>query len=390
MRCLILSFSELDRDPRVLRQVEWLKSEGYEVDFVGFGNPSGLGLRRFHLVPVSKIAFRFFAYLLPNRLRFQALYGRFLPGMANELVAQTDLLVINEPELIPALIGASINVPVYLDLHENHIDSAHEGFLERLAFKRYWEWQTQKLLEFVSRNKTSIAISTVESAIASVYADSFGLPVRVIYNSPKTAQEFGPLVQSDGQLNLVHLGMARKNRGIELILKALSRVNRPVKLDLLLVFAPVIPFFRWKIERMILSLGLSERVQIRLPVKVTDVVEALTEYDISLVIGSNATNNDLNSLPNKFFQSVQAGLMIICGPNPAVRRLVEEGQLGWVLDDWDAELLAQVLEELDQHSVKGYKLNSRTFAAGVSEAFSRSIFLEILQELGLGEVNRGK
>jgi hypothetical protein len=293
---------------------------------------------------------------------------------------KADVVVINELELIPGLLGKSLDKPIYLDLHENHIDDAHHGIFERIAFKHYWAWQTERLIDFVGQNRSRIRISTVEERISTRYMRTFNLPVDVIYNSPDTAQWRDERV-SGKELRLVHLGMARKNRGIELILQAVSRLDRPFSLDLLLVFAPVVPIFRWKIERMIKSMGLSESVRLRPPVPVGKVVETLTNYDISLVIGSNATNNDLNSLPNKFFQSVQAGLMIICGPNPAVRALVERGGLGEVLDDWDAAMLVSALSKQSTETIGRFKDNTKRFAPTVSQAVGKERFREILADL---------
>lgn len=381
MHCTIVSFSEIDRDPRVLRQLRWLQDLGYSVSFVGFGNVSGLGLENFFRVPVSPILTRYFSYLLPNKLRFRLLYGRHLTKKALKCVHSSDLVVVNELELLPAFTSASLGVPVYLDLHENHVDDAHHGIFEWLAFKRYWAWQTHCLKRFVELNNSSIRATSVEEKIASKYEDFFNIPMGVIYNSPKTSQQFGDPASPNSPIKLVHLGMARKNRGVELILRAVSEVRRPFRLDLMLVFAPVVPIFRWKLNYLIRKLGLTEVVTIKAPVPVSEVVRELSSYDISLVIGSNATNNDLNSLPNKFFQSVQAGLMIICGPNPAVKRLVEIGNIGVVLSDWSSEELKVRIDSLTVSEVNEFKKSAEVFAPSISEGRSEETFKAIIKSL---------
>lgn len=364
----------------MLRQLKWLKKLGYKVSFIGFGDVGSLGLLKFFRVPVSSVLTRYLAYLLPSNLRFRLLYGRHVSEEAVNTVRSSDLVIINELELIPAFSKEIFGIPIYLDLHENHVDDAHHGVFELIAFKNYWRWQTQHLRSFVSQNKTSIRVSTVESAIAQKYSSFFSLPVQVIYNSPLTAKNFGSPA-SENEVRLVHLGMARKNRGVELILSALKNLKRPFTLDLILVFAPVIPFFEWKIRFLIFWYRLRKQVHLKPPVPVERVVEELTRYDISLVIGSNATNNDLNSLPNKFFQSAQAGLMIICGPNPAVKRLVASGDLGISLSDWDAKELSIVLQGLSIQDLNSYKRNSEAFAPEISESRSEQTFFEIVRSL---------
>lgn len=365
----------------MLRQLKWLKKLGYKVSFIGFGDVSSLGILKFFRVPVSSVLTRYLAYLLPNNLRFRLLYGRHISEEAANTVRSSDLVVINELELIPAFCEEPFGIPIYLDLHENHVDDAHHGVFELIAFKNYWRWQTQHLRSFVNQNRTSISVSTVESAIAQKYSDFFSLPVQVIYNSPLTAKNFSSPAVEGQALRLVHLGMARKNRGVELILSALKSLKRPFNLDLILVFAPVIPLFEWKIRFLIFWYGLRKQVHLKPPVPVEQVVEELTRYDISLVIGSNATNNDLNSLPNKFFQSAQAGLMIICGPNPAVKRLVASGGLGVSLSDWDAKELSIVLEGLSRQDLNSYKRNSEAFAPEISESRSEQTFFKVVRSL---------
>ena len=381
MKCTIISFSEIDRDPRVLRQVDWLKEMGYEIDFIGFGNSAGIGVSQHFQVPVAPIVLRYFTYLLPTNIRFQLLYGRYLGADELSTVVNSDLLVVNELELLAKFVDEPLDSPVYLDLHENHIDDAHHGFFELLAFKKYWAWQTKKLLQFVAKNRKRIAITTVEEEISRKYSEAFGLPVGVIYNTPDTAKEISPALRAEQAIKFVHVGMARKNRGIELMLKALSEVSIPFTLDFYLVFAPVFPAYKWKLQRTVKRLGLETKVRFRDPVPVNSMVGELTQFDISLVIGSNATSNDLYSLPNKFFQSLQAGLMIICGPNPAVKSLVERGKLGTCLSDWDAEELRAVIQDLDYETINGFKRHARIFAPQVSQSSSRRVFRNLIRGL---------
>lgn len=380
-QCTIISFSEIDRDPRVLRQVNWLLELGYEINFIGFGESAGIGVSKHHPVPVSPLLVRYFSYLLPAKIRFHLLYGRHLQTDTVETVSRSDLVVVNEPELLPKFLNAALGCPIYLDLHEDHISHAHSGFFERVAFKDYWAWQTDKLKQFVALNRFQISVTSVEEEISRRYSEAFGLPVGTIYNTPDTAQEFSSNSNEFEAIKFVHVGMARKNRGIELMLRALSKVSIQFTLDFYLVFAPVLPTYKWKLKRMVRRLGLSEKVNFQDPVPLNSMVRELTSYDVSLVIGSNATSNDLHSLPNKFFQSLQAGLMIICGPNPAVRALVEKGGLGISLSAWDVDELVESVNGLDSQRINYHKGKARGFAPQVSQSKSRILFREIISGL---------
>lgn len=381
MQCTIISFSEIDRDPRVLRQVNWLTELGYDINFIGFGDSATLGITSHFRVPVSPILVRYIAYLMPAQIRFHLLYGRHISNDAVGGVRRSDLVIINELELIPKFLDEGLSSPVYLDLHEDHIDHAHHGIFELIAFKRYWAWQTKKLNQFVAKNRGQIEVTSVEAEISRKYSGVFGLPVGLIHNTPSSAEEFSAPMDEGQEIKFVHVGMARKNRGIELMLKALSKVSIPFSLDFYLVFAPVIPTYRWKLQRLVKRLGLEDKVRFREPVPVRQMVDELTQYDVSLVIGSNATSNDLHALPNKLFQSLQAGLMIICGPNPAVRSLVERGNFGLCLSDWDNEELWQLIDGLDSKAINYFKRNAVAFSPELSESKSRSVFRELISRL---------
>jgi hypothetical protein len=126
---------------------------------------------------------------------------------------------------------------------------------------------------------------------------------------------------------------------------------------------------------------LSQVVSSANPVPVQEVSQALSFYDVAIVLGSDKTGNDLYALPNKFFQSVQAGLMIICGPNPAVAKLVQEHHLGIVLPDWRAESLVRAVKSLTPEIVADYR--SKVFEArhSLSEQRSREVFMKGIARL---------
>ena len=67
--------------------------------------------------------------------------------------------------------------------------------------------------------------------------------------------------------------------------------------------------------------------------------------------------NHLWTLPNKFFDYLQARLAIAISPNPEMKRLVEFYDLGIVADDFDVKQLAMKINRLTINEINKYKEN---------------------------------
>jgi hypothetical protein len=372
-RAVVFSYSRINSDPRLLRQLSWLEEKGFDVAVVGYGLEN-LSVFAAFLVPVQGFVPRTFNYLKSNRGRYEGLYGKYLPESLAYEVARADLVVINELEFVPFMNSTEYSGPIYLDLHENHVDGLSGSWLEVIFFSSYWKWQLKQAESFVSRFKTQIFLTTVESVIAEKYKTFFDLnTVALILNAPKVIDL--PSRQPSRMFKLVHHGMSKSNRGIETIVRSMASLREVATLTLMLVKEPTIPFVSTKVRLITWAKGLSKVVSNSDPVPVQEVSKALSNHDIAIVLGSDKTGNDLYALPNKFFQSVQAGLMIICGPNPAVSKLVQEHQLGIVLPDWSSESLIRAVQELTPEVVAKYRSNVLLARHVLSEEKSREVFM---------------
>lgn len=378
-RAVVFSYSRINSDPRLLRQLSWLEEQGFDATVVGYGLEN-LNVLSTVLVPVQGFTARLVNYLKPSPGRYEGLFGQFLPKSLLNEIARADLLVVNELEFVPYLNCIEYSGPIYFDLHENHVDGLSGNWLETIFFSSYWRWQLEQAEVFVARFKSKIFITTVEAVIAEKYKAFFKVDrVDLILNAPKVIDL--PSWEPSRTLRLVHHGMSKSNRGIETIVKSMASLRTKATLALMLVREPTIPFVESKVRFITWAKGLSAVVSHAQPVPVQEVSQALSRYDIAVVLGSNKTGNDLHALPNKFFQSVQAGLMIICGPNPAVSKLVDQHQLGIVLPDWSAESLVKAIQGLSPEDVQYYRSRVLSARNALSEARSREVFMDGLSRL---------
>src|SRR5262249_29790996 len=121
-RILVISFSDLSRDPRVDRQIRFLV-DSYDVVVAGWTPPSHRGAQ---FIPIKKPTGRSFARRLVSlaRLlsgRFESYYWR-MEDVQNALGVlegeNADLVLANELDTLPLAFLVSKGAPVFFDAHE--------------------------------------------------------------------------------------------------------------------------------------------------------------------------------------------------------------------------------------------------------------------------------
>ena len=371
---VVFSHSNIYRDPRLIRQIRWLKELGFQnIVTVGFGGRP-TGAESHFVVPVLPLWQRYLGYFLrASTVRFHYFFGRFLDKIPKSVFENIDLLVVNEIEYLnwdEFRNGLLKNQPTYLDLHEDHVNHADRGPLERFAFRKYWKWQMEQCIHFVSQRRGRIAITSVERVIADSYSRLFGETIDLIYNAPDN-NGLQPTQVDPTSIKLVHHGMGTKGRGIEPTLKALSLLDSRFSLDLILFTSAL---YKLKIQLLAALLGVKDRVRILPGVPLVDLPKTLNKYDISVILLSAVTPGHFNSLPNKLFESIHAKLAVVTGPNPSMKRIVEEYRIGLALNSWTPAELAHSIREMSIEQIYEFKLSTLDAAPSLSSESSREVF----------------
>jgi hypothetical protein len=356
---------------------------------IGFG-PKPDGVSAHYIIPVLPLVARYFGYLIRSHpLRFEYFFGRFLNRIPSRVMEEVDLLVVNEIEYMHWSKFSTTDLksaPTYLDLHEDHVHHADRGLLERFAFRKYWVWQLEQLVSFVRGRKGKVAITCVEEVIADSYANILGEPLDLILNSPDE-NDLEPGLVNPGNIRLVHHGMGTKGRGIEQTIVALSRLDSKFTLDLIIFSGPL---YTLKIKVLALIFGVSRRMRFLPGVPLSDLPKVLNKYDVSVIILSDVTSGHLNALPNKLFESIQAKLAIITGPNPSMAKLVLGNGVGVALPSWSPKDLAKQLGQLTASEIQAFKQNAVVASKKFSTEASKRVFMRIVRNLGDGDSYQGK
>ncbi|WP_144627630.1 glycosyltransferase [Arthrobacter woluwensis] len=352
-RLLILTFSPIRSDPRVLKQVEFFKDK-YQVATCAYGeapdgvtehyalpsdsrgwpsDKAGLLTRRFERVYESMTAVQAARALLPQ--------GRF------------DIILANDLNSLPVALDLEPRLGVHSDLHEFAPREKEDDLKWRFFVAPFMRWLCRTYLG------RAASVTTVSQGIAEEYTKDYGVDAGVVTNAaPYAEAEPKPTGTS---VRLIHSAAGQRYRKLENFIEAMRDAPEWLTLDMIVM--PNEPDYVAELREKAEGLP---NLRFRDPVPYRQLVATLSEYDVSLVFLPPTNFNLKNALPNKFFEAVQARLGLIVGPSPAMESLVREYGLGDVTSDFTAESLRQTLQALTPERIDAWKAAAHAAARPLS------------------------
>lgn len=370
-RVLLLTFTHVARDPRLLRHIDALRDH-YQVITCGVGpTPGGVvehlripdGLDHLPLTPAG------LAWL--GLRRYSAAAERIPAARAAAGLlegAEFDVLIANDIVTLPVGLAAAGERPVVMDLHEYAPREMEEDWRWRMLVKPFATALCREL-------PRAAAVTTVADGIAEEYQREFGVFPQTVTNAGRWRR---PRPRPTGEpIRAVHSGMAIPNRRIETMIAAATGVEG-LTFDLYLV-----PGGRESgyLESLRRQAAQTPNVRVLSAVPMADLPSTLDDYDVGVYTLPATNFNNLNALPNKFFDFVQSGLGLIIGPSPEMARLVREYGMGAVLPDFSAESLRQTLRGLDRETVDAWKANTCRSAEALSSEQSAAVLRSVVEPL---------
>lgn len=354
---LVLSFSPIVADARVLKQVELFK-DLYDVTTCGFG-PAPEGVAHHVEIPAGLSATDVDGRLITARWYSRAFWSTSAVAWTRRALRglDVDVVLANDVEAVPVALALSPRLGVHADLHE-YAPAQHD---ENAAWKRriapYKAWLCRR---YVTR---AASVTTVAAGIAAEYSNVFGITAGVVTNAAPFHDLEPVPVPDTGPLRLVHSGVAQRKRRLDLLIDVVHTTPADVTLDLFLM--PNDPAHLTELRERAAA-DPRGRVRFREPVAYDRLIETLNGYDVGLAVFPFVNFNIRWSLPNKLFDYVQARLAIVVGPSPEMAGRVEDWGVGVVSPDFAVDSLADVLTGLDRETVRGYKAASHARAQELS------------------------
>ena len=334
-----------------MRQI-WLLGANHELTVVGFGVKPEAHIRFAEIKETrTSIVEKVWWSLKLVAGAFQSYYwGRHDVASAFHLLSDCmpDVIIAHDLTTLPLALQLSKKfsekpVPVIYDAHEYTPREFEDRFLWRLLFKRYAHAFCRKYLP------QAASMFTVCQGIADEYTLRYGVKPLVVHNAPFN-QRLSPTPVREDAIRMIHHGVASQARHLEVMIEMMAHLDDRFTLDLMLIEGEsgYMTFLRQKARH-------DARIRFLEPVPMPQICQHINEYDLGLYLLPPVNFNHQHALPNKFFEFIQACLMVAIGPSPEMARLVEEYRCGVVAESFEPQALASALSELKAESVRVFK-----------------------------------
>ena len=368
---LIVSFTNIDNDVRILRHIEALSTE-FEIQTVGFGKTPSKVSKHFQIpdalkyLPIS--AMGVVSLLTHNYERALQITQSF--EFAKKIVSSedVDVLFLNDVQTIGLAEFVEPQTSVVMDMHEYAPREMEDDWRFRVLLQGYYTSLCKKYLPLAD------VVVTVSDGLKTGFDELCGISAHVVRNICKY-ENLSPTVNK-GKIRLVHSGLAAKARDLETMIEAVAKLEN-FTLDLFLVEAPRQRRYLNKLKKMA---SRTQNVQIRLPVKPEEIASNLNSYDIGLLVIPPSNFSLKHCLPNKLFDYVQARLMTICGPSPDLSAVVSSNELGMVLAGYSAAVLSDYLNGIDRQEIQEYKEKADLAAVVLSQDVEGDLLKELVMK----------
>lgn len=374
MNIAIISFSKLDRDPRVRRQIRHLctSNDVYTIGLTGSGEKVK-GHLSVAIRPVTTSfdkLHRILKYVLRNHFKT---YWYYYPKPELEFLngSKIDLIISNDFNAAPYALKLKEVFPqakLLLDAHEYTPRQKEDLWNWRLFEQPYQKFIVKNTIDKID------GMLTVAPGLADEYFNNYGVNPDVMVNAAPYYSDI-KITPVDDHIDFIYHGYANVSRNIDLLVRVFGVLDTRYKLYLMLVGEKVY------IENLKVLAKPYNNVIFLDPVPMTNIVETINSYDVGISFFPPVSFNLKNALPNKFFESIQARLAVLSGPTDSMKSYIEQYNLGVVTDDFTAESLKRSIQALTPELVQEYKENVDKAAELLSEKTSLEVLDKKIQEV---------
>lgn len=372
---LVISFSPIHRDSRVMREIGAI-SELADVSTVGYGKQPD-GVVKHYEIPDHYASL---PQTLPGVAKLAAHQWRAAEfsapatKYARSLLADThfDVIVANDARALPLAFAINHGAPVWADMHE--------WAPEERTHVRSWRLLISPLMDHLCRRylPKCAAVTTVGGKIAELYEQHYGVKPRLVRNAPNFVELQPSAVRDDAPLRLVHSGGAVGGRNIEGMIAAVIAAGDDFTLDLYLV--PGNDGGKYLATLHEAAAG-CERITFHPPVAPEALPATLNQYDVGIYWIPPMNINAKLALPNKLFDFIQARLAIAVGPTLEMQRIAEHYGLGLVSADFTQDSIIETLGRLTPANVREMKQASDRAARELNFTTEAKTIHTIIEQL---------
>lgn len=372
-KILIISFSDLKKDPRVFRQIDYLRKD-YHVTTVGWESPELEDVEFYKISSISRsrldrvkraVAYKFhcFESLYWSLYNFQPLLDLFSQK-------RYDLIIANDVETAPFALEIANGAKILLDAHDYTPRNFEDQFIWRFFFQEFNKYLCRIYMKKCHR------VITVSTGLAREYKREYGISAEVITNAADYV-DLAPSPVNEKNIRMIHHGVSNPNRQLELMIKIMDHAAKRFQLDFMLV--PTDYRYLKRIKKLAAQRG---NVDVIPPVPREKIISFTNSYDLSFLIRRPTNVNFRYGLWNKFFESLQSRLGIVSGPTPEPQvEIINRYGCGLVTDSFEPKKIADQLNRLTAEQIEKFKKKSHTAAGELTSQKNMEKLGEIVGSL---------
>ncbi|TFH41421.1 MAG: glycosyltransferase, partial [Lysobacterales bacterium] len=189
--------------------------------------------------------------------------------------------------------------------------------------------------------------------VARQYASVYGIPndrFIVMASMPEYRPKFAQIAVQPQIINLIHHGNLIPERGIELLMDVAISLGPEYRLTLM---GPGTEAYVASLNAKAEKAG---NIEIVPPVPYTEIVEKLHGYDLGLIVfGSPHFHHKYMTVPNKFWECLQARVPVLVSPESAMADYVRESGCGIVAEQASLAGYVAAIRSLSREDIRVLK-----------------------------------
>ena len=369
---LIVAFGHIEHDARIQRQIQAVrkqynvilaarsKADSMDVSFVKIARSTNTIRTR-----MKRSYFRLTHNYVPY---YRNKYGEYLVTQLHQIPEPIDAVLCND---LSALIGSLLyceqrKIPCIFDAHEYEPGQFEEHLFKAKVHQHVCDAYLYRLSGMI----------TVGDKIADLYQTEFSIArPTVVYNTQCLDKSIDvPSPVDPDRIRLVHHGVAQEGRRFDKLIEMMDLLDQRFYLTLMLMPSK----HRELLKRMAAG---HPRIEFVPPVTTDKIVPTLHQHDMGIFMLPSSCMSKRLAMPNKLFDSIQAGLGYATWPcSEEMALVVERYKLGVVSDNDTILSMAEVLNSLTAEQVEAFKANGFAARAELSFEVQTERLLELLNK----------
>jgi len=357
----VMCLADPSSNPRPKRMIEFLQSLNIGVDVLSYPSKEKVTTGRHYSVSIwpktflkrlIRFSVRLFLWLIPgNSIKNWANNQYYGVSTINKALHKHyyDLIIVEDLQLLPLAFEIKNNAKIIFDAREYYPKQNEESLVFRLFEKPERTRLCSKYLNYCD------AVMTVSPSLANEYRRKFNVKAELVRSTP-SYYKCSTHLPSDKKVRMVHHGAANRNRHLEKLIEVFSKLDERFTLDFYLVGDGSY------IEELKSLAKPFKKINFKRPVGFKEIIPMLNSYDVGFYYLDSKVFNVKYCLPNKFFEFIQARLMIAIGPSPDMAELVEQYECGIISPAFEIEKMAEKLNGLTADQILKFKNNSNLAA----------------------------